>query len=458
MGNHDTAERIHHASLELLDDPGVRVEHDLIVDLLLRSGGRPGAENHVVRFPPELVAECLQRCPAQVKLCDRSGDAVTLQADGAPSFWSCPGLNLHQRGEHRPFTSADMAGTARLLDRLDNVDVVFGMAMEDVPPHARDVVGLEIMARECGKHVRVLCSTPAGAACLIEMQQVVGPYPWLSVGFTAHGPLRWTHLALEIFRCTAGHGLPVTVNGEPMAGASGPVSLAGTAAVGNAEILAGIVINQLLEPGRPCIANLGLAHTMDMRTAIAVTGGPENALLAAVGAQLGRYYNLPSASWVSTEAMLPDAQAAQEKMFGFQTHVASGVSAVWGVGQLESELTFSPAQAVIDDEMISYARRYWRGVDTDADSLAVDVIRRVGVAGSFLQDEHTLERFREELFAPRLLWRDRRANWTQDGCRDLTERAEERADALMAQPRGPVLTPEQTRELDRLAQRLVRQD
>ena len=94
-------------------------------------------------------------------------------------------------------------------------------------------------------------------------------------------------------------GQPVTVNGEPMAGTSGPITLAGSAAVGNAEILAGLVVNQLLEPGRPSIYNLGLAHVFDMRTAIAVTGAPENALFACLSGLMGRFYQLPSASWLS---------------------------------------------------------------------------------------------------------------------------------------------------------------
>jgi hypothetical protein len=92
----------------------------------------------------------------------------------------------------------------------------------------------------------------------------VFPWPWFSIGFTAHGPLRWTNLALEVFARSAGHGIPVTVNGEPMAGASAPVTLAGAFAVGNAEILAGIVVNQLLEPGRPVVYNLGLGHVLSL--------------------------------------------------------------------------------------------------------------------------------------------------------------------------------------------------
>lgn len=231
------AERIHRASLDLLDDPGIRLEHEEIAGLLVKRGARKGNGADVVRIPAELVEECLALCPREVSLCDRRGGAKVLAAGGEPVFWSCPGMYLYRRGEHRPFTSRDMGDVARLLEGLENVGVVFGMALDDIPPRARDVAGLAVMARNCTKHVRVLCFSPEGAEALVEMQQVVGDFPWLSIGFTAHGPLRWTNLALEIFRRTAGHGLPVTVNGEPMAGVSGPVTLAGAAAVGNAEIL-----------------------------------------------------------------------------------------------------------------------------------------------------------------------------------------------------------------------------
>jgi trimethylamine--corrinoid protein Co-methyltransferase len=311
------------------------------------------------------------------------------------------------------------------------------------------------MARNTSKHIRVLCFSPQGARTLVEMKKVVGNFPWFSVGFTAHGPLRWTKLALEIFKETAGCGIPATINGEPMAGVSGPVTLAGAAAVGNAEILAGLVINQLLEPGRPCIYNLGLAHVFDMRTALAVTGGPENALLADLSAVMGRFYGLPSGSWVSTESMCPDEQAALEKMFGFHTHLASGVSNIWGVGQLESELTLSPAQAVIDNEMIGYAMRFARGVKVDEPSLALDVTRSVGPAGSFLETDHTLDHFREELWMPELLFRQKRAAWNEIGKKRLDERAEEMADRLIKQDVSNGLTAEQERELTKITERFV---
>jgi trimethylamine---corrinoid protein Co-methyltransferase len=453
----DAAQRIHEASLSLLEDPGIRLEHDDVCRMLIARGARSGSAADVVRIPRDMVREALDLCPREVALADKSGRAITLAADSNPVFWSVPGMSIWKGDSHRPFTSVDMAETARLLEQLENVSVIFGLAMEDVPPGARDVKGLEVMAANSRKHLRVLCFTADGASILKEMKQVVGPYPWFSIGFTAHGPLRWTRLALDIFRRSAGAGIPVTVNGEPMAGTSGPITLAGSAAVGNAEILAGLVVNQILEPGRPCIYNLGLAHVFDMRTAIAVTGGPENALLAHLAAEMGRFYGLPSASWVSTEAMMPDSQAALEKMLGFHTHADAGVSAIWGVGQLESEMTFSPAQAVIDDEMISYIRSFQRGVVVDRESLALEVTRKVGIGGSFLEAQHTLERCRSEFFYPRLLCRKRRAQWLGEGGLRLDQKAEMLAQQLARRPVKNDLSELQAKELARIADRqLVR--
>lgn len=449
------AQEIDEASLSLLEDPGVRIEHDAIVEMLLKHGAKAGRSAQVVKLPRKMVREYLALAPKEFAITNRRGEKTMMSATSAPTIWSCPGLNLNHAGEYRPFTTRDMADMSRLLDQLDNVNVIFAMALDDVPPPARDAVGLAIMAESSSKHLRPLSFSPEGADVMVEMRKVVGEYPWFSVGFTAHGPLRWTKLALEIYARTAGHGIPATVNGEPMAGVSGPVTLAGSLAVGNAEILAGIVINEILEPGRPVIHNLGLAHTFDMRTAIAVTGGPENALYAKYAALMGRYYGLPSASWVSTESMCTDSQTALEKMCGWLTHMQCGVSAIWGLGQLESEISISPAQAVIDNEMISFAKRFLRDVTVTKETLALDVTRTVGIAGSFLDQMHTFENFRTEFFMPQVLFRERRDTWNERGCRRMEERAEEMATEMMKKEVDNALTEGQIRDLRKLADTFV---
>jgi trimethylamine--corrinoid protein Co-methyltransferase len=419
--------RIHDASLRILEEVGVRLEHDVIVARLVAAGARPGNGPHDVRLPPAMVREYLALAPRHVELGARDGTITVLGPEGESVFWTTPVLYLWTGAERRPVTSADLRAIARVSDRLDSVQGVMGVAMADVPPLHRDFVGLRVIAEGTRKHARVLCFSPRGMEALVRMKPVF-PGPWFSVGFTAHGPLRWTNLALEVFARSAGHAIPVTVNGEPMAGTSAPVTLAGAFAVGNAEILAGIVVNQMLEAGRPVIYNLGLGHVFDMRRATAVTGGPENALFARASAALGRFYGLPSSSWVSTESVFEDEQAALETMFGLVTHAQEGVSLVWGLGQLESEMTLSLAQLVIDDEMVAYVRRFRRGFVVDEAALALDVVRAVGIAGSYLEAGHTLEHHRRELFSPRLL--NRRARSACPG--PLPEVAAARARELLA--------------------------
>jgi trimethylamine---corrinoid protein Co-methyltransferase len=419
-------EQINHASLHILETIGVRLEHDEVLQRILAAGAKPGSDPYVVRLPRPLIEEALAQAPPNVILTSTEGKQTRLNCTSDPVYWTCPVLHVWTGESRREVTSTDLAAIGRIASELEHVQGVMGVAMADVLPQHRDFVGVRILAENTSRHIRALCFSGPGMQALISMKSLL-PGNWFSLGFTAHGPLRWTHLALDIFLASAGHGIPVTINGEPMAGVTGPVTLAGTVAVGNAEILAGIVVNQVLEPGRPVIYNFGLAHVFDMKHATAVTGGPENALLAEASAALGRFYGLPSSSWVSTEALYEDEQAALEKMFGFQTHSTAGVSLIWGMGQLESEMTLSLAQLIIDDEMISFINRHRRGFTVNAEALAIDTIRDIGIGGSFLGSDHTLEHFRQELFHPRILNRAARGDWS----RPVADAARERAARLL---------------------------
>jgi trimethylamine--corrinoid protein Co-methyltransferase len=380
--------------------------------------------------------------PSSVQLDDRAGGTETLTSESSSLFWTNPGLHILEQDKLRDITSHDLASIARLCDYLPNVHGVMGMSMADVAPRHRDFVGVRVIAQSCRKHVRALCFTPMGMEALAEMKNIF-PGNWLSIGFTAHGPLRWTHLALDIFLKSSGHGIATTINGEPMAGVTGPVTLAGSSAVGNAEILSGIIVNQVLEPGRPMIYNLGLAHTFDMRHATAVTGGPENALFAKVSGEMGRFYNLPSGSWVSTDSLFDDSQAALEKMFGYLSHTTSGVNLIWGMGQLESEKTISLAQLVIDNESIDYLKRYQQSFETSPETLQYDLIREVGPGGSFLETDHTLVNHREHLWSPRIL--NRRTRQSQR--KTLEETARCRVNQILVNVQEPMVSEQELKEM-----------
>jgi len=463
MSSREQAERIHQTSLNLLEDPGVRIEHDEICGMLLKAGANAGTDAQVIRFPREMVSEHLALAPKTVTFASLDRTLSRTRAGDPSRFWTGAALSyVDLDGSFREITSDDLAGFARLIDTFDNVHALVGTSMSDVPPAARDFVGLRLMAENCRKHLRALSFTPQGAEAMKEMGRVLcggelRERPVFSMGFTAHGPLRWTRLALDIFLRSAGDGIPVMVNGEPSAGASGPVTLAGTLAVGNAEVLAGIVINQVIEPGRPVIHNLGFSHFMDMKTTGIVTGGAETCLLAEAGAELARLYGLPSASWMCTEAMQPDDQAAAETMMAALVHTAARVSIIWGVGQLESEKTISPVKAVMDNETIGMVRRYLRGIEVNPETLAEDVSREAGIAGDFLATDHTFEHFRTEFYEPGLLCRVSREKWAADGSKTMADRAREKAALILAAEREPLLDDAELAELKRIEARYLEQ-
>lgn len=450
-------EKIDQAARNLLQDPGIKVEHDEIVNMLLQRGAKPGSEAGVVKIPDEMLDEYLALAPEQVTFADRAGGTCQVSPDSESRFWTGAALFYLDKAGFRPVTQKELANFTRVIDRLPHVDTIVGTSLEDVLPQSRDFVGLRIMAQNTRKHLRALSFTPRGGEAMIEMAKVLcenrplKDNPLFSIGFTAHGPLRWTNLALGVYKATAGYGIPCTVNGEPMAGASSPVTLAGTAAVGTAEILAGIVINQVLEPGRPCLFNLGFAHVMDMRKGFAVTGGSENVLLAVTGAELARYYRLPSVSWMCTDSLYYDAQNALEKMLAATFHTQAQVSVIWGVGQVESEKTISPIQAVIDNEIIGMVKRTRQGFSVNEESLAVEEIRKVGITGSFLATDHTLNHFKHSLYMPKLLVREQRANAGE--LDQLVARAENEVEYLLAAPCEPILDDYAEKELLRIEQR-----
>jgi trimethylamine--corrinoid protein Co-methyltransferase len=462
MLNSDDLERIDDAARALLEDPGVAVEHEEVARLLLRAGATEGRSPGSLRFSRRMVDDALALAPREISLADRRGKSWRVSPNSSSLFWTGAALFILDAGGIRRISREDLADFCRVIEALPNVDGVVGTSVEDAAPGHRDFAGLRVMATHTRKHLRALSFSPRGGHALVEMAGALSgsvplrDNPILSVGFTAHGPLRWTGLALGVFQATAGHRIPCMVNGEPMAGASSPVTLAGTAAVGTAEILSGIVINQVLEPGRPCFFNLGFSHVMDMRAGFAVTGGPENCLFAVAGAELARFYGLPSASWMCTDSLSCDGQNALEKTLAAVTHAQARVGVVWGAGQVESEKTISSAQAAIDDEIIGVTRKFLAGMAVDNETLAVEETRRVGIAGSFLGSEHTFRNFRGAVYEPTLL--ERRQRQGSETAGGLAARAQARVASILALPEEPPLADAVARELDRIEKKFSAQD
>jgi len=453
-------ERIDRDSLRILQELGVRVDDDKLRQAATRAGATRGRDAETICLPPEMVREHVAMAPSQVAFADCDGAATHVGAGAPATFWTGAALNYVVAGRRRAITSDDLRDFARIAETIDTLTALVGTSVADAPPPVRDVAGLAIMAANTRKHLRPLLFDAAGVPAMIEIAEIVADgasladRPLLSFGYSCLPPLHWSKISSDLWRASSGRGIPLMINGEPITGTTSPVTLAGSLALANAEVLAGVVLIQLLEPGRPVVHNVGFAHSVEMRTAACLSGSPECALLAAAGAKLARFYELPSASWMCTDAFDDDEQASMEKMLTGFAHVAAGVDVIWGMGQLESEKTLSPVQLVMDDEVAAALQRYDRGFAVSDDTLAYDVIREVIAGGEeFLAHEHTLMNFRTVLSESPLLARTNRDAWRASGASTLAERAAARVDQILAAEPTPLLSDTQLRDIEAIRQR-----
>jgi len=202
----------------------------------------------------------------------------------------------------------------------------------------------------------------------------------------------------------------------------GPATLAGSVVVGAAECLSGLVIHQLARPGAPFIFGI-VGSVMDMRTTVSAYGGAEFCLLNALATALGHHLGLPVfGTGGCTDAKVLDGQAAVEIATSLAAAHAAATDLVHDIGYLESGQTASLPAVVLADEIIRHLRRAERGVKIDPERLALDAIDRIGPGGHFIDDEHTVEHFRDEFLLDIRLDRRPFESWHSAGAPTLNDR------------------------------------
>jgi len=446
-------ERINEESLRVLWETGVQVDDDEVVTLLREHGCSVVENTSVVRFPREVVQTALKQCPREVKLVSVNGEETTLSAGGPSVFWTGNAINLAVDKHVEPIDTGRFVDLVHVVDGLEHVHAMVSTCLADVPAPVRGLVGMRLIAENCLKHLRPCIYDARETKGMIEMAQVIldgkplAESPIVSMGYTAVSPLRWSEVALDVFRHSSGHGVPMMINAEPAGGVTAPATLAGELVVGNAEALSGVVICQLLEPGRPLVFNMGFAHVMDMQTMIMRTGAVENGLLQAAGAEIAAFHGLPSAAWLSTDSTMVSAGAAYENVVTGMLHVLSHANIVWGIGNLESTKCMSLEMAVIGNDIAGALRRAQKKIRVDDDTLATGVIREMGQRAGYLEHPHTLAHFKQEYYFPHVTNRRPRGNWEAIGSPTIIDETRARIKELRSLPTRSVLSASQRNEL-----------
>jgi trimethylamine--corrinoid protein Co-methyltransferase len=235
-----------------------------------------------------------------------------------------------------------------------------------------------------------------------------------------------------------------------MMGGTAPVTLAGAVALGNAEMLSGLVMHQLQRPGAPFLYGHGVHH-LDMKEMISVYGAPEFQLARVMAAEMGRFYRLPVWGYSGhSDSKVLDGQAAADAQFSVLVALLAGTNLNHDVGYLESGLAASPELITLTDEIISQSRRFAAGVRLDDEALALDAIDAVGPGGEFMSHDHTLAHWRE-LWLPGVVFdRQRLEPWQERGALGLNDRLRERTVALLREHQPEPLPAAVEREVHAL--------
>ena len=453
------ARDIHLASLEVLEDVGMRSPSEKILSVFEEAGAEIDRKDRRVRIPQHLVEESLRKVPKEIVLCGRNSKHDILLEDGRIYFGlggtPTPYIRDVETGEIRRPTKKDMADATRVGDALPNLKFIMSIAGAfDVSYQAEYLHEFEALFNNTEKPILYSCPGTYAAQKVLEMAStIVGgrdalrKRPILTLYAETVSPLAFSPTNENIIEF-AKAGVPFTIGPIPMLGATAPMTLSGAAVVSNSESLAALTLSQLVNPHAPVIYSCW-ATPMDPVTTRCSYGAPEFALGTSVlDAAMAHYYGLPSFGFGGcSDSKLPDAQAGAEAMMTSLMAGLCGVNLIHDHGYLAGGSIGSIEMAVICNEIIGMVSRIVKGIEVNDETLAVDVIRAVGPEGHFMSQKHTLKHLELELFFPKLFDKTSEVTWAKAGKRDIRDVAKEKAKKILKEHFAEPLPKDVERQL-----------
>jgi len=454
------------SALRILADVGMKMSGARALDALAAEGASVDRATGVVRFPEETVRRALDRLPDRLLMAGADAEHdVVLDRRSGPHFnpSGCIAKTLDWRtGERRQSTLQDVLEGTIVMNATPEVDVMWTFVTAgDIPVERRELIEYYTYLTETAKPL-VLVDCPSRVGAVKEIAAILGGgaedsgsagfrrRPRLSILCAARAPLEVNAELIDVTCDLAAIGMPVWTYTMPIAGATSPVTIAGTLALMWAEILALITTIQANAPGTAILACCG-PGTLDMRTTTMSMGAPETTLIGAACVEIGHQLGLPvHNSGLSTDAKHPGIQAGYEKGLKVLPSALTGADIIsGGFGAIETSNTFYLPMVPIDAEIAAMVRRLVADVPVDPETVMLEALERVGIGGDFLKEKETRRRIRAgEHFMPRIGDRLAYDQWTERGRSEL-DAAVERVEAALAErdERGPYLSSDQRQAL-----------
>jgi trimethylamine--corrinoid protein Co-methyltransferase len=448
---------MHLGILEILEQVGVRADTPRILQVFKDGGADINEHNKLVKIPQNLVLEAISKAPKKIRLCARNpkwdiileDDRVSFGLGGSPKSRI---LDINT-GNFRSPTKKDIEDTTRLGDALSGYSFIQNLGhASDKPPEVQYVHVSHAMMNNGEKHL--LCTAPSAeeARFVIDMGMAIedlSKRPVISIYTNPASPLILTPSQENIIE-SASRGVPMVVCTAPMAGVTAPMTLAGAVVQNLCENLMVLTLAQLVRPGIPVV--LGATPTViDPRTSMFTIGSPEFMVEQILSTELSHYYHLPYFGGGGTsDSKLPDGQAAAEAAMTALTSAMAGMNMIQDCAVIAFDDAGCLEMAVIVDEIIGMVERILRGASIDDESLALDVIEKVGPGGHFMSQKHTLEHAKKELYIPKIFDRNPESTWLKAGGKDIRQVANERAKKILTEHRPTPLPKDVQQKLDEI--------
>jgi trimethylamine---corrinoid protein Co-methyltransferase len=450
-------EKIHQAALKILEKNGVEFHSQEARDILNKNGAR--VEGEKVFFPPQLVMEMVKKAPSEFTLHARNPENnVTIGGDctvHAPGYGS-PYVMDFAKDTRRNATYEDYIAFTKLAGNSKHIDVVGGVLVE--PNDIADQLRHAKMFHAAVKHTDkcLMGSAMGGKKALesVEMAAIifggmgkVRKNPALISLINTNSPLQFDPRMLDALMVYARNNQPVIIAALAMTGTTSAVTLAGSLVQQCAEVLSGIVLAQMVNPGTPVVFG-SASSIVDLRTGNLAIGSPESVKMFSVIAQLARFYGIPSrGGGALTDAIIPDAQSGFESMMVLMNTVLSGTNFILhSVGLLENYMTMSYEKFIADDEMLGMVKSYAEKFPVNDETLAVEAMLSVGSGGNFIAEEHTFNHMKD-MRIPIISSRQNYAGATD--LSDTPHRAHEYSKAVLSDYQSPALDEKVEAELDK---------
>jgi trimethylamine--corrinoid protein Co-methyltransferase len=450
------------ATLEILEEVGIHCPSERARTIYAEHGAQVDGNTQVVRIPPEVVIESMSHAPRYYTMGARS-EAHDLRLDGTAMYVATDGSGVEtidfETGQRRSSVKDDVAKMARVADYMPSIG--FYWPIVSAMDHARTAPLHELDAsfNNTVKHVQtetVMEEKPARYA--VEMAKVIAgdettmrERPPLSLLVCTIAPLAQDTGGMESALVFAEAGLPVGFMSMATAGSTAPATVAGTMAVGDAEIVAAMVLIQMAYPGAPTYHSL-MPGVMHPRTGAFLGSAWQADLFYAGGVELAHMWGVPTLAGVGTEAAASGWESAVGIAASMLLCALCGAETASGLGLREVCTLLAPEALVLDEEIYRIVQHETAGVDTSCEALALDVIKTVGPRGHFLSQRHTRHHMRRLDFSDLIAQPQ-----AGGGYRDPIEIAREKTDWILEHHHPQPLAHEQRAELNRILEAAERE-